>query len=82
MKIRLDGVIAGSEACDDQNTNNNDGCSSTCGIENGWTCSGQPSSCSPICGDSLLRGAEGCDDGNTNNGDGCSDACAVENGWT
>jgi cysteine-rich repeat protein len=33
------------EACDDNNTNNGDGCSSTCQIESGWTCTGQPSVC-------------------------------------
>jgi len=27
-----------SEQCDDGNTNNGDGCSSTCTIESGWTC--------------------------------------------
>jgi cysteine-rich repeat protein len=30
----------GSSACDDGNTRNGDGCSSTCIVENGWTCSG------------------------------------------
>jgi len=33
------------EACDDGNYNSNDGCSSLCAIESGYTCSGQPSVC-------------------------------------
>lgn len=33
-----DGVIEGGEACDDRNTDNGDGCSSTCRIEPGWAC--------------------------------------------
>ena len=39
------GIITGTETCDDANTNSGDGCSSTCTIETGWTCSGQPSVC-------------------------------------
>ncbi len=42
-----DGVVEGAEACDDQNGNSGDGCAG-CAIEQGWTCSGQPSSCQPI----------------------------------
>jgi uncharacterized repeat protein (TIGR01451 family) len=34
------GVPAGTETCDDLNTNNGDGCSSTCQIEAGWHCPG------------------------------------------
>ena len=40
------GIITGSEKCDDNNTNNGDGCSSMCQIENGYTCKGEPSVCS------------------------------------
>ncbi|MCK6547814.1 DVUA0089 family protein, partial [Myxococcota bacterium] len=53
-----------SEACDDGNTANDDGCSSTCAIES--------------CGDGVKQASEGCDDGNTNSNDGCSAACVVE----
>ncbi len=41
-------VVAGAEACDDGNTNDNDGCSATCTVQAGYTCSGQPSVCAPI----------------------------------
>lgn len=40
-----DGVISGSESCDDSKTQSGDGCSSTCAVENGWTCTGAPSKC-------------------------------------
>ena len=33
-----DSVILSPETCDDGNSINGDGCSSTCGIENYWTC--------------------------------------------
>lgn len=39
------GVIENGENCDDSNRGNNDGCSSFCQKENGYTCSGQPSTC-------------------------------------
>ena len=81
-----DSIIAGAEGCDDHNTTAGDGCSSSCIVEAGWTCSGQPSLCSPIsistCGDGIIAGAEGCDDHNTTAGDGCSSSCLAEAGWT
>jgi cysteine-rich repeat protein len=61
----------GSEQCDDGNTTNGDGCSSTCTIET-----------PPVCGDGAVTGGEGCDDDNTTNGDGCSSTCTVEAGYT
>jgi len=72
------GVIENNELCDDENGINNDGCSSSCKIELGWFCNGEPSDCIPICGDELLKGTEQCDDGNTLNGDGCSSTCTAE----
>lgn len=35
----------GTEQCDDGNKQNGDGCSSTCAVETGWICDGQPSVC-------------------------------------
>ena len=40
-----DGQKAATEACDDGNTTNNDGCSSTCAVEPNYTCAGTPSVC-------------------------------------
>lgn len=54
------------EECDDGNTQDGDGCSSTCRL------------CSlGVCGDGVYEPGcgEECDDGNTENGDGCSSSC-------
>ncbi len=58
-KVCGDGIVAGSEECDDGNTLYNDGCG-MCHVETGWTCWGEPSSCAPVCGDDLcvVTGAE------------------------
>ncbi|QQR90881.1 MAG: DUF4215 domain-containing protein [Myxococcales bacterium] len=67
-----DGIRAPSvEECDDGNTADGDGCSSTCTVET-----------PPVCGDSVIEGVEECDDGNTSNSDGCSSTCTIESGWS
>lgn len=43
-----DGVISGTEQCDDGNTTASDGCSSTCLIESGYSCVSTPSACCPV----------------------------------
>jgi cysteine-rich repeat protein len=56
------------EQCDDGNTTDGDGCSSTCTTE-------PP----VICGDgTTTTPPEQCDDGNTTDGDGCSSTCTTE----
>jgi cysteine-rich repeat protein len=59
-----DGVIMETEACDDGNLAQGDGCSPVCTLEG--------------CGNGLLENAEQCDDGNTRRNDGCSEECALE----
>lgn len=77
-----DGAITSPEACDDTNLSAGDGCSATCTIETGYSCSGTPSVCVPICGNGLVTGTEACDDSNTVSGDGCNSTCtAVESNW-
>ena len=44
-----DGLRAGTEACDDQNTSNNDGCSSSWTIESNYVCSGGTTSSKDTC---------------------------------
>lgn len=63
-----DGIKAGTEACDDGNLLNGDGCSALCTIEQAPA----------VCGNNLVEGAEQCDDGNTTSGDGCTSTCTVE----
>ena len=76
-----DGSVGTGETCDDGNILSGDGCSTTCTIETGYSCSGSPSSCSTTCGDGVAAGAEACDDGNLTNGDGCSSTCAIETAY-
>ena len=72
-----DGVVQGSEQCDDGNAMDNDGCSATCLTE---TKGGGLIDVVdlPVCGDSLVQGTEQCDDGNQVSGDGCSSSCQTE----
>jgi cysteine-rich repeat protein len=71
--------VVGNEECDDHNTDDNDGCSANChNIEDGYSCSGEPSVCVTGCGDGIQVGAEECDDGNTDAHDGCSPSCTIE----
>ena len=76
-----DGNPEFDEPCDDGNTLGGDGCSATCTVEPGWSCSGWPSTCSSICGDGITTGTEECDDGNGFNNDGCTPACTLETGY-
>lgn len=62
------GVVEQEETCDDGNTADGDGCSSTCTIE-------IVPDISPVCGNGTLEGGEECDDGNTVDHDGCSATC-------
>jgi len=79
-----DGTIEGDEQCDDSDTDNGDGCSDACEIEAGWSCVGEPSSCTEdeTCGDGAITGAEACDDGNALTSDGCDASCQLEPGWS
>jgi cysteine-rich repeat protein len=75
------------EGCDDGNTSDGDGWSSTCTIETGWNWAGgsssSPDTCSEIWGDGMRFNSVSSywDDGNTNSNDGWSSICSVEAGW-
>ena len=56
-----DKLVADSEECDDGNLLDGDGCSSGCTIEKGWSCSGEPSVCSNLCGTGTKDPGEECD---------------------
>lgn len=77
-----DSLLQVGEACDDGAQIAGDGCSVTCSVEGGWTCTGEPSVCTQNCGNGQLDAGELCDDGGTANGDGCSNACTVEAGYS
>ncbi|CAN5123127.1 hypothetical protein BH11MYX1_BH11MYX1_12480 [soil metagenome] len=54
--------VSHHETCDDQNTNNNDGCRNDCQTA--------------TCGDGVVQiGTEACDDGNTTDTDACRNTC-------
>jgi cysteine-rich repeat protein len=72
-----DGLVEGSEGCDDQGNAAGDGCSPTCAVEPGWSCAGAPSACDETCGDGMMVGAEACDDGNLISTDGCTTQCVI-----
>uniref|UniRef100_A0A0G4HWB0 EGF-like domain-containing protein n=1 Tax=Chromera velia CCMP2878 TaxID=1169474 RepID=A0A0G4HWB0_9ALVE len=69
-----DGIWASTEACEDGNNANGDGCSALCQIEKGWSCdawgSGTTSNCTRLCaasrGDPLPDGASICDSSGPN----------------
>ena len=63
------GVVQGTEACDDGNDTPGDGCEADCTITG-----------SEVCGDGNLTGTEQCDDGNTTGGDGCEADCRLPGG--
>jgi len=76
------GGETGSEQCDDANVVAGDGCSETCGIEDGWICDVAGAPCvMPVCSDGKVEGGESCDDGNDLSGDGCTGGCKRESGW-
>ena len=65
-----DGLIVGTETCDDGNQMSGDGCSAICLVE--------PNTAS--CGDRMISGAEQCDDGTDNGGTiygGCTSDCLL-----
>jgi cysteine-rich repeat protein len=77
-----DGTIDSGETWDDGNLSSGDGCSSTCAVEIGWSCSGSPSNCQDICGDGKrVSGTTVWDDGNSISGDGWSSSWLVETGF-
>ena len=63
-----DTLVTPPEECDDGNTEDGDGCSQTCELQD----------LEPVCGDGVMEGAEECDDGNNSDGDGCNAVCVVE----
>jgi cysteine-rich repeat protein len=67
--------------CFDTNYEDGDGCSSQCKIEEGYTCTGNPSVCKN-CGNGKVEGDEQCDIGDKDAFfRGCF-TCQIEYGWT
>ena len=51
------GIIETGETCDDNNIVSGDGCSSSCNVETGWSCVGEPSVCTEVGGGGCLTSA-------------------------
>ncbi len=88
-RIMKDASGQPAEGCDDNNTANLDGCSSTCNVEPGATCKDEPSKCTQAkCGNGAQgaqpEAGESCDFGTEKNGlffgdgTGCSKTCTKE----
>ena len=79
-----DGIVVEDTHCEDNNSDNGDGCSKVCNVEQGWICTydDSESTCVQICGDGIIVAGEICDDSNTDGDDGCSSKCQVESGWS
>jgi fibro-slime domain-containing protein len=76
-----DGVIAGTEACEDGGAPpaSGDGCDAACQFEDGYACTTPGVACvAVVCGDGMPEGTEQCDDGNNILGDGCDPFCHRE----
>ncbi|MFH1592261.1 MAG: hypothetical protein ABIB47_02755 [Candidatus Woesearchaeota archaeon] len=68
------------EECDDGDLVGGDGCNATCGIEEGWSCAGEPSVCNDVCGNGITEEnyGEECDLGDENSARGeCSTHCEL-----
>lgn len=72
-----DGVVEGTEDCDDGNSLIGDGCTPFCTREPDCT----DGTCTAVCGDEVVFAPETCDDGNVVSGDGCSASCEIETGY-
>ena len=74
-----DGLIQvqAGEECDDNNTSNGDGCSSTCLVEPGYVCDGQPSVCTlmDVDGDGYTVAQGDCNDSNPSVHPGAPELC-------
>jgi len=73
-----------NETCDDNNTDDWDGCNHNCSIiELGWSCPTFGEPCEATCGDGKKQEWEKCDNGKNTTGTGCKPGCLeVEDGWT
>ena len=90
LNVCGDGQITGTEECDDGDADSDDGCSSTCQLEEGYVCTAPPNSVCSIpeyCGDGIQQDDEDCDDGDIKRNDaviwndGCSGVCTVDSAY-
>jgi MYXO-CTERM domain-containing protein len=75
-----DGIVEGTEACDDDDLDPADGCSATCTIESGYACTGMPSTCTDI--DECTTNVDDCSPSATCTNSIGSFSCACNAGFT
>jgi cysteine-rich repeat protein len=75
-----DGMIGGTEACDDGDIDDGDGCSAMCVVEDGWDCTGMPSICTDI--DECTLNTDNCDANATCTNTPGSFTCACNMGFS
>ena len=73
-----DGLLNGEDECDDGNRLAGDGCDPLCAVEPGWTCNGEPSECTSLCGNGALDRVEQCDGSDL----GGNDCTTIPGGYT
>src|SRR5262249_55426727 len=71
------GVVATRCSCDDANTLDGDGCDARCQVEPCWTCSGDPSVCTPVAEGSACEDGSPCTTGETCSGGACGGGTPV-----
>ena len=80
-----DGVVSGTEQCDDHNNAPGDGCSPSCTGEPGYACAGSPSVCAPCpsgfsnCNGSGVDGCEVHTSADASNCGACNNVCVLAN---
>jgi len=75
--VLIGGVVATRCTCDDGNTVNGDGCDDHCQVEPCWTCSGDPSACSPVSDGGACEDGSPCTTGQTCSGGVCGGGTPV-----
>lgn len=74
------GNVEGTEACDDDDNDPGDGCSAACTVEPGWTCTGDPSTCTDI--DECADMTDTCNENATCTNQSPGFSCACNTGYT
>jgi len=77
FQFYVDGDFARRCACDDGNTVSGDGCDAECQIEPCWSCTGDPSVCTPLGDASACEDGSACTTGETCSGGVCGGGSPV-----
>jgi len=78
MLPTVSAVVGTRCECDDGNTADGDGCDATCRVEPCWTCSGDPSTCSPTADGGACEDGSPCTTGETCTAGLCTGGLPVE----